>query len=503
MQLKQHQLAMVHAMDAVEERCHDETAAETAADKTTTPKYGVLSAPVGSGKTFCVVALCLRDRYLPPKPAAKRGFWDIFAAMRPGRTVSGATLVVAPSHLMAQWRAAVRDLVGESADSKLRVHCFESYGDVISIHDPRGAGKSLVKSADMFIVSSLYYQPVATALMAENVAFRRLVFDEADSMAPLLQFAAPAAVTWFVSATLEAAVSASAASGSDLAVGSPYRVPAEVLRSNAVDCDVGFVRQCFVLPDLEERPPVLCDDGGGAYAALPSLIDDDKLVRALYACDPSVLLKGLGLGGGSEHDERSMASSVLAGWRVALSEATQHLEDALEKPEKDPEGRIAARSRETIARLSPRVAALCASLDALEPQTQLQSTFSKVQELLRICTRAHETGEKTLVFCEFESRLLTALQSELDRAKVPYATVDGGTAKKMAEAFERYGKGNGVHVLIAHSTMFSCGVNLEMTAHIVLGHRLLPALRTQVVGRAQRPGRTGPLAVTELLYPGE
>ena len=72
-------------MEAVEDRCHAEIAAAAAADAPSAakgePKYGVLSAPVGSGKTFCVVAMCLRDRHGPPKEvrAAKRGTPEIAA----------------------------------------------------------------------------------------------------------------------------------------------------------------------------------------------------------------------------------------------------------------------------------------------------------------------------------------------------------------------------------------------------------------------------------------
>jgi SNF2 family DNA or RNA helicase len=129
--------------------------------------------------------------------------------------------------------------------------------------------------------------------------------------------------------------------------------------------------------------------------------------------------------------------------------------------------------------------------------------LSKLDELVRICEAAHASKEKTLVFGEFAA-LLNELQSELARRSVPTVDTDGGTAQKMTEAFRRFSAADGgVNVMLCHSTMFSCGVNLEATAHIVLVHRLEPALRVQVVGRAQRPGRAGPLAITTLLYPGE
>jgi uncharacterized protein with PIN domain len=224
----------------------------------------------------------------------------------------------------------------------------------------------------------------------------------------------------------------------------------------------------------------------------------------LYACDPSTLLSGDGNQHGGERDELSVANSQLKIWRESVATASRRLEDSLAKPEKDYGGAIAKRSRDTIARLGPRVAALEASLASVASKgggDKPPPIFSKVSELSRICVLANDAGQKTLVFCEFETSLLTMLQSELDRAGIPFATVDGDE-KQMANAFERYGKGN-THVLLLHSTMFSCGVNLEMTDHIVLCHRLPDQLRVQVMGRAQRPGRSSPLAVTQLLYPKE
>ena len=108
---------------------------------------------------------------------------------------------------------------------------------------------------------------------------------------------------------------------------------------------------------------------------------------------------------------------------------------------------------------------------------------------------------KIIVFSEFP-RTLDYMADDLRMAKVPFVDLEGGNMRAMHEAQNKYKHGN-ARVLLAHSTMFSCGMNLENTTHIIIMHALPTKLREQVVGRGQRPGRTCPLTVISLLYPGE
>ena len=521
--LKPHQLAMLKAMSDVEDRLYAEIAGAEDG-RGDAKRYGVLSALVGSGKTFCVLALALMDKYLPPKivVAQRRGFWDLFSSLRAGKTVSGATLIVSPTHLFDQWRAAIAEFAGD----RLSVMCFDQYSDVMRLFDLKGSGTRMVLSSNVFLVSSLYYQTVATSLINADVTFRRMVMDEADSVSNLVNYAAPAAVTWFVSATLEAAVEAAASGvGDPLRIGGEtYRVDAAALAANSVDCDPEFVRLSFALPDVSERAPTECDDCGGAYGALPGLLKDDRLRRALYAGDyREVLFRETGWSAVQLTDERGVAEALLSGWRKSLDEARRAVAAAAASGSNADEDEVLKANLQTVSRLTPRVDALAASLLAapkrpVEPESDKGRTPSKFAELVRICEEAHAAKRKTLVFGEF-SAPLNDLQAELAKRGVPTVDTDGGTAQKMTEAFRRFSAASaasnasnasnalatddGVHVLLSHSTMFSCGVNLERTEHVVLTHALSPALRTQVVGRAQRPGRSGPLTITTLLYAGE
>ena len=90
--------------------------------------------------------------------------------------------------------------------------------------------------------------------------------------------------------------------------------------------------------------------------------------------------------------------------------------------------------------------------------------------------------------------------------------LDGGNVAEIEAALRRY-KGERSEaalsgprrrrVLLASSMLHGCGLNLENTTDVILVHKLQPDLRSQVIGRAQRPGRTGALRVHQLLFDNE
>ena len=142
--------------------------------------FGVLAAPVGCGKTLCVLSMVLLDK----QQIKKNSWWGKFKVIFTDdlNTITGATLVVVPSHLYEQWDSAIAKFVEKG---KLKVHKFRDYADVSKLYR-EDAEESMIGS-DLFLVSSLYYQTVASLLLEIKVTFRRLVFDEADSLSNLIR----------------------------------------------------------------------------------------------------------------------------------------------------------------------------------------------------------------------------------------------------------------------------------------------------------------------------
>ena len=60
-----------------------------------------------------------------------------------------------------------------------------------------------------------------------------------------------------------------------------------------------------------------------------------------------------------------------------------------------------------------------------------------------------------------------------------------------------------LNCLLLNSTNTGAGLNLENTTDLVLYHNMSSELSIQVIGRAQRPGRTTSLNVYRLVYDNE
>jgi hypothetical protein len=492
-QLKPHQQAIVRCCMDIEARVY-KSLGKTESDEL---PYAVMGAPVGCGKTFCILSMCLLDKFTQRKAS----FWDFFSFKK---HVTGATLVVVPSHLFHQWDTAITVFAG----SDLVVHRFNGYPDVMKLNDivsnvASGNTEAIAKlrTSDVFLVSSLYYQSVATTLLTADVTFRRLVFDEADSMRGMISYASPATITWFVSASIRSIVGEDGGLriGSDRDGADAYHVPTAALEKNFVDCSVEFIERSFALPTVAFEKHVCADgDVNRAVACMAGLFDEATR-QALYACDTSTAeIALLGKLSSTQVDEIGFMVIVRDGWRSKLDEVRQHAEEKRAQDDYPMKAVDLRKLTDEAVRLEANLGALDA-LGAVTSKSNLTS-FSKVDTVMQMIRDGG--GRKTLVFTHFP-RVLYALQRLLDQEKIKHVDFEAGSQDAVAKSIKAYTTDDKVNVLLAHSAMFSCGTNLECTQHIIFMHHIPDAIRSQVIGRGQRPGRVGPLLVTDMLYAGE
>ena len=67
---------------------------------------------------------------------------------------------------------------------------------------------------------------------------------------------------------------------------------------------------------------------------------------------------------------------------------------------------------------------------------------------------------------------------------------------------ERF-KNNDINVLLLNTEYYGTGLNLQFATDIVLYHRFTKEFEEQIIGRAQRMGRTTKLNVYYLMYENE
>lgn len=136
-----------------------------------------------------------------------------------------------------------------------------------------------------------------------------------------------------------------------------------------------------------------------------------------------------------------------------------------------------------------------ATIEQEEPTVTPPVLPTKVERLKEWCREHYTSTTKLLIFSEFEGSF-EAVSAVLTEQHIRFETTN------QARAVSHYLDGS-LPVLILNSRKYGNGLNLQMTTDIILYHRMTPELEAQVIGRAQRPGRTSPLRVWKLYHEGE
>lgn len=105
-----------------------------------------------------------------------------------------------------------------------------------------------------------------------------------------------------------------------------------------------------------------------------------------------------------------------------------------------------------------------------------------------------------MVFANY-SETFTKIEKKLIELKITYSILKGqaSTVQKHISDFEN----KKIRVLMLNAQFFGAGMNLQMTTDLVIYHRFTREMEEQIIGRAQRLGRTTPLNVYYLIHDNE
>lgn len=195
--LRPHQLAMLHKLRCMEtgKICVNGLTDDESSDVLET-SIGIIGDSVGSGKSFVILSMILTDTEHPVAARSR----DIIQMMGVSHVVYkkhvtypvayDSTLLVIPHNICSQWEKYVHDFAPD-----LPYVSITRTKQVQSVRLQDFASKKLV------IVSSTFFASLAGRIITEGVRFRRIVFDEADSInlpsCPELD----CDFTWFVTAS--------------------------------------------------------------------------------------------------------------------------------------------------------------------------------------------------------------------------------------------------------------------------------------------------------------
>ncbi len=454
--------------------------------------FGVLGSTVGSGKTYCAIALCLIEKF------KKKSWVDrIFS-----NNTSMSTMIVVPSHLYYQWVDSINNFAGNA----LTIEHLDNYDSILSMYNEK---TEVIKSADIYLVSDLFYQMVASTMVTMKLSFKRVIFDEIDSIKNSLHTTISAAYTWFVSGSFKEMLSKQ---------DEPFKfgdikIPIKSLLNNYIGCDDNFVLQSFQIPEYTFKS-ITCDNQ--TIDALKYCLDQDALL-ALNSCDPQTALMKTGLEAVAHiPNDKEFVTILEERWKNEVQQLDEYC-TSLEKKFNDlTEKQQKAKVRDiNLTRNIERIKN--EKEDKLKKHGTLKTKLETLQEEMKKVTLFHEDRPKlvklqnliethkegkVLIFAEFP-RVLIEVSKMLEDNNIKYSNFEGGNNEEMYNSVQKFKEEDDVNVFLAHSTLFSCGMNLENITHIIFLHRIKAEVQKQVIGRGQRPGRTCPLMVYELLYKNE
>ena len=153
------------------------------------------------------------------------------------------------------------------------------------------------------------------------------------------------------------------------------------------------------------------------------------------------------------------------------------------------------------ARLGPDTFTVIKSSSVESNESQQERLPTKQQALFNLLENRQE-HPRVLLFSSYDATF-TQIQNQMDERGIKYSLLngsDGSIQNKIQEHMN--GK---VQVLCMNSRMMGAGLNLQHATDIILYHKQIEELQTQIIGRAQRPGRDGqnPLKIWKLSYERE
>jgi SNF2 family DNA or RNA helicase len=119
-----------------------------------------------------------------------------------------------------------------------------------------------------------------------------------------------------------------------------------------------------------------------------------------------------------------------------------------------------------------------------------------LEKILEIC------GNKIIVYSQFRG-VSNHIKSMISYNDIKYLQLDGGNIKDLDDILDKFRNDPKIKILIIDDTSFGVGLNIEYATDIIFFNYIEPNVKEQLIGRAQRLGRTCKLNIWELLYSNE
>jgi hypothetical protein len=310
-------------------------------------------------------------------------------------------------------------------------------------------------------------------------------------------------MTWFVSASMASLF------GNDTVVIGKYNLSLTRLKSNNVVCDPQFVNDNIVLSSPETHE-IKCKN---IYFDLLRNIVDSQVQENMHAMDfrclrtefvsPFLKLE-------SEYD----ACNYVLHDAIAKEINSLQLIEAYEKDYKECIRK--GMDNQAIMSIKHTIDEHKANVEECKRRKTIFDQFRKTHEILHkdesdfqeisqeskiniIKDILQRIGNRQVILFTNHDYIYSMLKPFMTQNNITFKDLDGGNMSKMDSIINGY-KNNEFSVLLADSSMYSCGMNLENTNDIIFVHKMDEHKEKQIIGRAHRYGREGSLKVWYVTY---
>ena len=494
--------------------------------------FGVLSDKPGSGKTFVVLAL-------------------IYYAKKLFKSV-GPNIIVVPHNIYNQWVDAIDNFLGKILTYK----CLLEYNEITALF----TNTELLYKYDIIITTPLNYGVFASTVNGIGSQVRRVFFDEADTMKNLLVDAINAQFTWFISASIQRVFDSQTLKAK---IGI-YDLYLPELLKNECYCKNTFIDSNIKL-EKPSTELFICRDFY-LDNILVKILDEDKLnaINAHDYTDIRADCDGFAVKNTKDITKQMYLYSKQV--VIEQEELLKDLEKKLKFPNREEHNRVVKTKMNVEARrdkylnihmqikLLVEKNNICIEcwdsivfeekhIDIYRSECNdilCQNCWEKINEKYKCvgCKNPHLkntykpeqfivtnkmvkenltnklnkfiildkiielTGNKVLIYTKHRgmSNYLKNLSYKLN---FEYGELNGGNIKQVDLVLKEFKTNPNVKILLIDDSYFGVGLNIEYATDFIFIHKSEPAVESQLIGRAQRFGRTDKLNIWKLLYKNE
>lgn len=461
-----HQEAMLHRIRQIETSGYTCTTQSKAAvrfmDKTLVNKesnviLGVMNDPPGSGKTYAILTQILIDN------------------------TAGASIIIVPQNIYGQWRQAIETIFKNQPN---RCKFVSMYGDVLDIFgNPNSVNKYKV-----ILLQDNFAEAYLKTLNDKKISVARIVIDEIDIMDRYVMSSVPSKFVWLMSASY-----------TNQKVLGPYNIGDHT--KVVCKCDAEYVAKSLNLPQPHIRTIECADD----HIQLFKDIIDAKQMKALNAGDHNIINRIMNKAGLITpllyKDFAGKYAEYLLQKADSLHEAEKELSNFVFVNDRSEKEFNILKDKVTMLKKFKENAILIQSRKQLLDDSFLHNCKEKYLEGEFVEKMEADKTTKWLIFND-NGNVLVKYQELLLKHNIKAVMLDGGNQKLVEKTLKEYKEGD-VQVLLLNSMIEGAGMNLENTTHLLFMHKTEEKFIEQVMGRAQRYGRKGPLNVLMLFNKNE